>query len=157
MTEKPPSDPATHAADFSQRYSEGLDIASGQVMIDLGLADNEMGVRDPDRNREHHTFFSNERSCGSVSPAGQINLDSGVMNPAAMDGPYGEACGELWRKSRLRDRMQAIVAHEKAEGEYGQRSRAGPDRRLGNETLPITDRARAILRAMEAGWKGYSR
>jgi hypothetical protein len=156
MTEKPPSDPADHAADFSRRYSEDLDVASGQVMIDLGLADNEMGARDPDRNREHHTFFPNERSCGGISPAGQINLDSGVMNPAAMDGPYGEACGELWRKSRLRDRMQAIVAHEKAESEYDGDHElaliAAPE-----TELPITRRARAILRAMEAGWKGYSR
>jgi len=59
------------------------------------------------------------------------------------------------RKSRLRDRMQAIVTHELAEHEHG-------DHELvliaASETkLPIGQEARAITRATEAGWKGYAR
>ena len=152
MTDTPPTDPADHAENFSRRYAEELDIASGQVMMDLGLSKDEMGARDPSRNREHHSFFPGERDCGGISPMGQINLDSGVMNPAAMDGPYGEECSALWRKSRLRDRMQAIIAHEKAEKEYGDHELAliaAPE-----TELPISHRAREITRAMEKGWKG---
>ena len=87
------------------------------MILDLGLSGDEMGARDPGRGLEHHAFFPDERDCGGVSPSDQINLDSGVMNPAAVDGPYGEGCGKLWRYSRLRDRMQAVIAHEKAERE----------------------------------------
>jgi len=74
------------------------------------------------------------------------------MNPAAMDGPYGEECGKVWRKSRLPDRMQAIIAHEKTEHQYQDHKMAliaAPETKL-----PISYRAREILRAMESGWKG---
>jgi hypothetical protein len=156
MPDTPPTDPAEHAEDFSRRYADDLEIATGQVMIDLGLTRHEMGLRDPVRKLEHHTFFPNERDCGGVSPLKQINLDSGIMNPAVMDRPYGEVCGKLWRKTRLRDRMQASIAHEKAEGEYDHDHElaliAGPETKL-----TISHRAREILRAMEAGWKGYLR
>jgi hypothetical protein len=74
------------------------------------------------------------------------------MNPAAMDEPYGEACGDLWRKTRLKDRIQAIVACEKAEYEYDGDHElaliAAPE-----TTLPISHAARELLRAQEAGWK----
>jgi hypothetical protein len=152
MPERPPTDPADHAQDFSHRYAEELDIIAGQVMIDLRLSDDQMGARDPDRNSEHHCFFPSERSGGSISPAGQITVDSAVMNPDAMDEPYGEECGKLWRNSCLPDRMQAIISHEKAEHEYGDHELAliaAPD-----TELPISPRAREILRAMESGWKG---
>ena len=52
MTEKPPEDPAEHAEEFSRRYAEDLDIVAGQNMMDLGIPDDKMGARDPDRNRE---------------------------------------------------------------------------------------------------------
>ena len=151
MNEKPPPDPADHAEDFSRRYARELEIASGQVMIDLGLSAYQMGARDPDRNSEHHTFFPGERSGGSISPAGQVTLDSAVMDPLALDGPYGGEAGALWRKSRLRDRMQAIIAHEMAEHEHDDHELAliaAPD-----TTLAIGRGARELLRRMENGWK----
>jgi hypothetical protein len=148
-----PSDPAEHAVDFSRRYAEDLEIATGQVMLDLGLSAHEMGLRDPHRNLEHHAFFPDEGDGGGVSHAGQINLDSGVMNPSVMDGPYGEECGRLWRKSKLRDRMQAIIAHERAEWEHNGDHElaliAAPE-----TDLPISKRAKEILREQESGWKG---
>src|SRR5277367_4598539 len=36
MIEKPPSEPADHAQDFSRRYAEDLDIVAGQAMMYLG-------------------------------------------------------------------------------------------------------------------------
>ena len=155
MPDRPPPHPADHAEDFSRRYAEGLDIAAGQIMMDLGLTSNQMGARDAERGGEHHSFFPGERTAGGLSPAGQVTLDSGIMNPAVMDEPYGAECGQLWRKSRLRDRMQAIVAHEVAEHEQGDHELAliaAPETKL-----PISHKAREIARAMEAGWKGYCR
>jgi hypothetical protein len=152
MTEKPPSDPADHAEDFSGRYAIDLEIAVGEVMLELGLSDHEMGSRDPSRGLEHHTFYPQEGDCGSVNRLGQINIDSGVMNPAAMDGPFSEACGKVWRKTRLKDRIQAIIAHERAEHEYGGDHElaliAAPETKL-----PISHAALELLRAQEAGWK----
>jgi hypothetical protein len=87
-----------------------------------------------------------------VNFLGQINIDSGVMNPSAMDEPYGEECGKLWRKTRLKDRIQAIVVHERAEHQYNGDHElaliAAPE-----TTLPISHAARELLRAQEAGWK----
>ena len=74
------------------------------------------------------------------------------MNLAAMDDPYGEACGKVWRKTCLKDRIQAIIAHERREHEYG------GDHELAliaaTETkLPISHAALELLPAQEAGWK----
>jgi hypothetical protein len=57
MTDKPPTDFAEHAEDFSRRYADDMEMVAGQTMIDLGIPDGQMGARDPDRNREHHCFF----------------------------------------------------------------------------------------------------
>ena len=120
MTDKPPADPADHAEDFSRRYAEDLDIAAGQAMMDLGIANNQMGVRDPDRNREPHSFFPSERTGGSVSPAGQITLDSGLMNPELLADAYDEQAGKArstlasatgrWRSSPTSWRSMNMVA-----------------------------------------------
>ena len=41
----PPTHPAEHAQDFSRRYAEDLEIVAGQVMMDLGIPDDQMGAR----------------------------------------------------------------------------------------------------------------
>jgi len=108
MPDKPPSDPADHAEDFSRRYAEDLDIVAGQVMLDLKIPDNQMGARDPDRNSEHHCFFPSERTGGSVSPAGQITLDSGLMNPDLLAAAYDEETQKLWQHTRIGDRRRRL-------------------------------------------------
>ncbi|QDV34884.1 hypothetical protein [Tautonia plasticadhaerens] len=152
MTEKPPTDPADHAEDFSQRYAEDLDIVAGQAMLDLGLSNHQMGARDPDRRSEHHTFFPGDREGGTISPAGQVTLDSGLMNPELLTANYDEATQRIWQKTQLQDRAQAIIAHELAEHEYGDHELAliaAPE-----TNLPISYAARELLRRMEAGWRG---
>ncbi len=147
-----PYDSADHAEDFSHRYAEDLDIATGQVMMDLNLTDHQMGARDPDRNREHHTFFPSDRTGGSVSPTGQITIDSGVMNLHLLDAGYYEPTQEMWRRTKLRSRIEAIIPHELAETEYKDHDLAliaAPETKL-----PISHEAKRLLRTMEAGWKG---
>ena len=148
---RPPTDPADHSEDFSRRYAEDLDIVAGQAMLDLKLADGQMGARDATRNREHHSFFPGDREGGTVSPAGQVTLDSGLMNPDLLAN-YDEATRELWRRTRIKDRAQAIIAHELAEHEDKDHELAliaGP-----KTELPISHAARELLRQMERGWKG---
>jgi hypothetical protein len=153
MPKTPPPDPADHAEDFSLRYAEDVDIVAGQAMLDLGIHNDRMGARDPDRNREHHCFFPSERTGGSVTHTGQVTLDSGLMNPVLLAASYDEATQALWKRTRLRDRAQAIIAHEPAEYDYAGDHElaliAGPETKL-----PISHAARELLNQMERGWKG---
>jgi hypothetical protein len=152
MFDKPPTDPADHAEDFSHRYAQELDIVAGQAMLDLGIPNERMGARDPDRNREHHSFFPADRTGGSVSPAGQITLDSGLLNPELLTAGYDEATQRMWQRTRIMDRAQAIVAHELAEhqcdGDHELALIAGPE-----TNLPISHESRELLRQMEKGWR----
>jgi hypothetical protein len=151
MTEKPPSDPGDHAEDFSRRYAEDLDILAGQAMMDLGIPDDQMGARDHTRDSEIHSFFPGDREGGTVSHAGQITLDSGLMNPGVL-ASYDEQTRKMWRRTRIAHRAQPIIAHELAEHEYGGDHElalvAGPESKL-----PISREARELLRQMERGWR----
>jgi hypothetical protein len=46
MTEKPPSDAADHASDFSKRYAEPLDRYCALRMEELGIAQDKLGADD---------------------------------------------------------------------------------------------------------------
>jgi hypothetical protein len=139
--------------DSSRHHAEDLDIVAGQTMMDLGIPDDQMGARDPDRNREPHSFCPSERTGGGVSHAGQITLDSGLMNPDLLAVACDEETHEMWRRTRIRDRVQAIIAHELAEHEYGGDHElaliAGPETKL-----PISHAAKELLKQMERGWRG---
>ena len=153
MTDKPPADPAAHAEDFARRYAEDLEIVAGQAMIDMRLTDRQTGVRDPTRGLAHHCFLPHERTGGGVNRIGQVNVDSGVMNPELLAENYDQAAQDRWKRTRLGDRAQAIIAHELAEYEHG------GDHELALIAAPETDRAishaaRELLRAMESGWMG---
>ena len=52
---------------------------------------------------------------GGVNPAGHINLDSGSFNPEQITKQYGRKAGKVWAKAPLRDRWDALVAHEDTE------------------------------------------
>lgn len=147
----PPDSASDHAVDFARRYAEDLEVATGQVMLDLGLPASRMGAKDWVRGGEHHTFYPDERQCGTVTPDGRILIDSGVMNPGVMDEPYGEECGQLWRRTRLRHRLEAIIAHEFAEHNQGDDHELALIAALVTD-LPISNEARELLRAQERGW-----
>jgi hypothetical protein len=112
-----------------------------------------MGARDPDRMSEHHCFFPEDREGGTVSIAGQVTLDSGLMNPELLTQNYDEETRRHWQRTRIGDRAQAIIAHELAEAEYEHDHElaliAGPETKL-----PISHEARELLRQMEKGWRG---
>lgn len=149
MTGTPPGDPADHAEDFSRRYAQESDIAAGDTLMGIGIAPKRLGATDPE-DLVRQTFHPAERSRGAITPDGRIKLDSGIMNPDAMDAPYGKEAGDYWRKMRLLDRMQAVGAHECEEHEGGSDDEAlkrGPD-----TSLPVSEPAREMLRRMRDGW-----
>lgn len=78
-------------------------------------------------------------------------MDSGLLNPDLLRR-YDERAQRVWRRTKLKDRAQTIVAHELAEVEFGDHELAliaGPE-----TSLPISHAAREPLRAMEDGWRG---
>ena len=153
QNERPPSDTAEHGEDFSRRYAEDLEIVAGQAMMDLGIAERQMGQRDHARASKTYSFFAGDRQGGTVSHAGQVTLDSGLMNPDLLKDGYDQEAQRAWRRARIGNLAQAIIAHEIAEHEYD------GDHELaliaGSETkLAISSEESELLKKMEAGWRG---
>jgi hypothetical protein len=147
-----PADPADHAEDFACRYAEPLDWRAGIQMEELGIPKDRIGSNDHDHGLVGAAFNPCERDGGGVSHVGQINLDSGSFNPEQITEKYGKQAGKVWAKSRLRDRWDALIAHEDAEWRMGGDHDAAV--RVAPETdLPISDEARGILREMRKGWR----
>jgi len=148
-----PADPADHAEDFARRYAEPLDWLAGIRMEELGIPLERIGSSDHRHRLAGRAFNPYERDGGGISPGGRINLDSGSFNPDQITPQYGKRAGKLWAKSRLRDRWDALVAHEDAEwrmdGDHDEAVRVAPE-----TELPISGRARQILVEMRRAWRG---
>ena len=76
-----PADPADHAEDFADRYAEPLDSQAAIRMQELGISNDRIGSNDHDHGLIGASFNPYERDGGGVSHVGQINLDSGMLNP----------------------------------------------------------------------------
>jgi hypothetical protein len=151
MPDTPPTDPADHAEDFARRWFDRLENAVEGRMHALDVPEERIGSSDHDNSVAWRTFFPHERDGGGVATGGRITVDSGVLNPDLLTRDYGKKAGRLWARSRLRDRVDAIIVHELAEGDASTHEEAlalAP-----GTALPITKESRRILRAMEKGWK----
>ena len=145
-------DPAAHAIDFSKRYVEPLDQYVTVRMEDLGIPKDRIGSSDHDHGIDWCAFNPYEDTGGGVGTEGQINVDSGIFDLELLTQSYGKKAGKLWARSPLPDRIDAIIAHEISEADHATHEaalKAAPQ-----TEMPITHRAREILRAMERGWKG---
>jgi hypothetical protein len=147
-----PADPAEHAADFSRRYAEDIDLAVSQRMLDLGIAAERIGMPDYDAGIRQAAFHPHGTLGGNISPDGRIIVDSGVFNLELLKEDYGKKASELFRKSPLPDRLDSIIAHEYEEHRNGFDHRKALKAAPKTE-LPISQRAREIARAMEKGRK----
>ena len=141
MTDKPPSDPADHAQEFSRRWADRLDEYCAVRMDKLGVPDDKIGADDLRKNMKWCAFDPEGRSGGNIT--GGITVNSGALNPDLMKARNGV---RIWRRASLRDRIDAIIAHEWEESktvDHAAALKAAP-----KTGLPITDGARRILRAM---------
>jgi hypothetical protein len=59
---------------------------------------------------------------------------------------YGSEMGTTWEKSRLRDRIDAVIVHEAAEGGTGTHESA--ETLAAKTELPVSEGTRRIRRAM---------
>jgi len=147
-----PADPADHAEDFAHRYAEPLDWQASIRMDELGIPRDRIGSSDRDHGIEWCAFNPYERDGGGNNPDGPVNVDSGVLNPELLTKAYSGKTAKLWRKARLRDRMDAIIAHEVSEADY--RTHEAALETAPKTELRISERARRILLEMEKGWRG---
>lgn len=141
MPDQLPPDPADHAEDFAHLYAQELDYLTGDRMAELGIPTDKTGSRTPGRG--HACFIPDERTGGGNDPAGGLTLDSGILNPELLGTLPGS---REWAKARLRDRMDAAIAHEHEESRRG--SHVEALRHASDTELPIREGARHILRAM---------
>jgi hypothetical protein len=141
--------------DFSRRWADRLDEYCAIRMEELGIPPQRIGASDPRHSIAWCAFNPHEDTGGSISMGGRINVDSGVFHPDLMTKPYGRKASKVWAKSRLRDRIDAVIVHELNEADHT--SHEAALMAAPATTLPITDGARRILRAMERGWTGRER
>jgi hypothetical protein len=110
-------------------------------MTELGIPDRQIGQPDYGGDGRWRAFDPYERE-GGKNTIGAV-VDSGVLNPELLKGKKG---GRIWPKMRLRDRIDAIIAHEYAEisagGKHVQALRAA-----AKTDLAISHEARRLNRA----------
>ena len=111
-------------------------------MMELGIPADRIGARK--YGYPHRAFWPEETTGGGNVAGRQLTVDWGVFD-AELTVNRPEA-GAVWAKSRLRDRIDAVIAHEDAESLTGDHNFA--EAMAPNTTLPITDGARHILRVI---------
>jgi hypothetical protein len=110
-------------------------------MEELDSPDEKLGASDLRAHMKWCAFDPYGRGGGSITQG--VTVNSGALNPALLKGKKG---GRIWPKARLRDRIDAIIAHEWAEARHGDH---GAALKAGARTeLSVSPGARRILKAM---------
>lgn len=141
MRERPPPDPADHAEDFARRYARDLDAYCAVRMEELGIPERLHGAPDFDGDGKWRAFIAHDRTGGRITTG--ITVNSGCLNARLLKGNPGE---RVFARASLRDRIDAIIAHEYEEDRLGTHELAL--KHAPRTELPVTDGARWILRAM---------
>jgi hypothetical protein len=140
-----PADPAEHARQFAADWADRFEVYAARRMRDVGVPERFIGVADPDHRIEWRAFFPHQSEGGGNIRDRGINLDSGVLNPDLMDVRSNPVVSSLSRWARLRDRIDAVIAHELEEAEGA--IHAGAARRASDTRLDISEGALRIIRA----------
>ena len=141
MPDAPSNDPADHAEDFAHRYAEPLDQYCALRMEDLGIPENLHGAPDFERGGVWRAFIAHDRTGGRLTKG--ITVNSGCLNPRLLEGRKGS---RLFARAKLRDRIDAIIAHEYEEDRLG--SHESSLKLAWKTGLPISEEAKRIPRAM---------
>jgi hypothetical protein len=142
MTKKPPIDSADHAEDFAHRWRDKIEQHCTIRMDELGIPENVNGEPDYGGSGWWHAFDPHGRK-GGANTTGVV-VDSGVLNPNLLKGKKG---GRIWPKARLRDRIDAIIAHEYEELRH-RGSHTAALKVAARTELPISREAWRLCRAM---------
>ena len=147
-----PADPGLHARQFANDHADRFENLIEGRMHELGIPEKHMGLPDASRGLPWAVFHPNTGKGGGVV-ADHFAVDSGVLNPELLTSKYGSDVGKLWARSRLRDRIDAVIVHEYEEAQglhHDQVVERAPD-----TALPIGENARRILRAIAEAEKRW--
>jgi hypothetical protein len=76
-------------------------------MEELGIPERQIGQPTSDGDGKWRAFDPCTKTGGTNTTGAVVN--SGVLNPELLKGNKG---GRIWPKMRLKDRIDAIIAHE---------------------------------------------
>jgi hypothetical protein len=141
MPDKPPPDPADHAEEFAHRWRDKLEECCSIRIQELGIPDNMNGQPNYAGDGRWMVFNPYGRK-GGANTTGVV-IDSGVLNPELLNGQKG---GRIWPGLRLRDRIDATIAHEYEELRH-EGKHAAAIKAAAKTDLPISDEARRLNRA----------
>jgi hypothetical protein len=122
-----------------------MDCLVSERMLDLGIAPKHIGSSDLTHGIRHAAVNPFERTGGGNGPGGRLTVDSGVFNPD-LHADLGKEVSSRWAKSRLRHRVDAIIAHDHTE--FLGASHAEAVKRAADTELPISASARRLVRVI---------
>jgi len=136
-----PADPGLHAQQIAQEWADVAESYVQRRNRELGIPEGMNGQPDFAGDGTWRAFDPNTRTGGQNTTGVVVN--SGILNPDLLRGEMG---GRIWPKMRLKDRIDAIIAHEYeellAEGKHVNALKAA-----ATTKLPISDEARRLNRA----------
>ena len=138
-----PADPAEHAQRVAREWQ---DVAESNVrgrMKELGISPDRIGAIEYSEGGVRRAFSATEGMGGTCDQFGRLYVDSGCLNPELLKGQKG---ARVFARARLRDRIDAIIAHEYEENRTG--SHEAALKRAAKTDLKVTKGARRILKAM---------
>jgi hypothetical protein len=136
-----PKDIADHASAVAQEWEDVGERYLRRRMRELGIPKDQIGQPDYGGDGRWRAFDPHEQQGGKNTTG--VVVDSGVLNPELLKGKKG---GRIWPKMRLKDRIDASIAHEYEELRTGG-FHAKALKAAAKTELPISDEARRLNRA----------
>jgi hypothetical protein len=140
-----------HAKEVALEWEDVVEAFTENRMRELGIPEYQIGAPDYRRGGEKHAFLPQESIGGSNGTGRRLFLDAGILNPELSAEEIGPSASKFWAGSRLRDRIDAVIAHEYLEAQgipHDEVVQRAPD-----TDLPIGESARRILRMIADGAK----
>jgi hypothetical protein len=142
-----PADPAEHARQFATDWADRFEAYARRRMREVGVPEDWIGTVDVEHRIDRRAFFPHQSGGGRNLHRRGINIDSGILNPDLIDAREEPELSLLWRKARLKDRADAVIAHEFEEAsgalplQHEEAKRKAPD-----TPLTISAASRRLLR-----------
>jgi hypothetical protein len=144
-----PADPASHAKEVAREWEDVAESYIQERMRQLGIPDHQIGAPDYQRGGVRRVFLADEAIGGSYGTGRRLFVDSGVLKPELNAEVIGPEASKVWAKSRLRDRIEAVIVHEHLEAQGIAHDEVVE--RAADTDLPIGENARRILRRIAEG------
>ncbi|WP_165226956.1 hypothetical protein [Aquisphaera insulae] len=136
-----PADPGLHAQQIAREWEDVGESYIRRRMQQVGIPEDQIGQPTFSGDGKWRAFDPNGRA-GGANTTGVV-VDSGVLNPDLLKGFKG---GRLWRKMRIKDRIDSAISHEYEELLAGG-NHAEAIREAARSRLPISEEARRLNRA----------